>query len=456
MVDPNSGYAINMDTIEASADRASKFAMLQHVPVHARAQMMASWGFIDQEDVDNMPEDPRITVEQVKADGNLAVQKAAESGDLNVAKVMTNSQKEITKMNNGVKKELQLNDIQYNKLKDSMTDSLARDGLSLKEWMAEQQFDLQGAELDIMQDKFQSEIDFKYDNMDGVQQHQKKLLEARSAEFNKNWNLKSDAEKRQQAVANYTMSMNAVKTYMENGQFESAMLASPPGQPLKMNPKNFWRARTKSTLKNPTFAHLKNNESYKRLGYTNDDELSKDYAKFQDDIMTKYRSDKVDEQTGNTPIQQWMQDNKKPKWGGLTDTEKSEYGSPYAYQSAMRIEAYDSKLLGSPKWGSFHRDFNNAISPDQGPPEPDEIEEYEQVMQDQREADEVAALDTRMNPYERPLDTSRRARTGGGNGTSQPNIPSRTDPWTGGRQVKSFFEKLREKNRKHKEALSNR
>ena len=65
-VDPISGVAINIDAIEADGQRKSNWLMIDKLPEHARPYFMAKFGYLDEEDVDGMPIDPKIRVEEMK------------------------------------------------------------------------------------------------------------------------------------------------------------------------------------------------------------------------------------------------------------------------------------------------------------------------------------------------------------------------------------------------------
>ena len=60
------GYAINLDKVDASLDREAQFKLLQMLPDHAKPYMLGEWGYIDKEDLKNMPESPEYHLEEMK------------------------------------------------------------------------------------------------------------------------------------------------------------------------------------------------------------------------------------------------------------------------------------------------------------------------------------------------------------------------------------------------------
>jgi len=64
-IDPISGVAINIDMIEADGKRKSNWLMLEKLPEHARPYFMAKFGYLDAEDVDGMPIDPKLKIAEM-------------------------------------------------------------------------------------------------------------------------------------------------------------------------------------------------------------------------------------------------------------------------------------------------------------------------------------------------------------------------------------------------------
>ena len=52
--------------MEADGQRKSNWLMIDKLPEHARTYFMAKFGYLDEEDVDGMPIDPKIRVEEMK------------------------------------------------------------------------------------------------------------------------------------------------------------------------------------------------------------------------------------------------------------------------------------------------------------------------------------------------------------------------------------------------------
>ena len=65
-IDPISGVAINIDAIEADGKRKSNWLMIDKMPDHAKPYFMAKFGYLDEEDVDGMPMDPKLKVAEMQ------------------------------------------------------------------------------------------------------------------------------------------------------------------------------------------------------------------------------------------------------------------------------------------------------------------------------------------------------------------------------------------------------
>jgi hypothetical protein len=79
-VDPLSGHAVNLDAMAASDKRAADMALLQYVPEHQRVGMLAKMGYIDPEDVKDLPESDSVRVAELNAATTLAKTEMIESG----------------------------------------------------------------------------------------------------------------------------------------------------------------------------------------------------------------------------------------------------------------------------------------------------------------------------------------------------------------------------------------
>ena len=79
-IDPLSGHAINLDAMASSDQRQANLALLQYVPEHQRTPMLASFGYLDKEDVEGLPESDVIRKAEIEAASKLAERKAIEAG----------------------------------------------------------------------------------------------------------------------------------------------------------------------------------------------------------------------------------------------------------------------------------------------------------------------------------------------------------------------------------------
>ena len=79
-IDPLSGHAINLDAMKASDKRVSDMALLQYVPEHQRVGLMAKMGYIDPEDVKDLPESDSVRVAELNAATTLAQEEMKQAG----------------------------------------------------------------------------------------------------------------------------------------------------------------------------------------------------------------------------------------------------------------------------------------------------------------------------------------------------------------------------------------
>jgi hypothetical protein len=80
-VDPLSGHAVNLDAMAASDKRAAQVALLKYIPEHQRTTMMGKFGWIDAEDIKDLPESDTVKAEEIKAASALAKQELINSGN---------------------------------------------------------------------------------------------------------------------------------------------------------------------------------------------------------------------------------------------------------------------------------------------------------------------------------------------------------------------------------------
>jgi len=72
------GYAINLDTVDADAQRGANFSLLQHFPPHQRPHMLCKWGYIDPEDCKKLPESDLVKTEEMKMSTKIAVNEMTQ------------------------------------------------------------------------------------------------------------------------------------------------------------------------------------------------------------------------------------------------------------------------------------------------------------------------------------------------------------------------------------------
>ena len=81
-IDPGSGLAINLTALEKSNKRAANMALLKHFPDHQKASMLMSWGYIDKEDYEALPDSPEYRKQELITAQALAEGKQRIEGDL--------------------------------------------------------------------------------------------------------------------------------------------------------------------------------------------------------------------------------------------------------------------------------------------------------------------------------------------------------------------------------------
>jgi len=150
------GFAVNLDKVESDNKRAANFMLLQHLPDHAKTYMLGQWGYIDKEDLKNMPESPEYHLEEMKLMKGLEKLTIEETGKTkrkgmgvegtkDVATIQTEAQKlmskdryaqatDVQKMRSHTTETVTKMGIDYNLLKDSdiMTMDLNDNELKLK------------------------------------------------------------------------------------------------------------------------------------------------------------------------------------------------------------------------------------------------------------------------------------------------------------------------------------
>ena len=96
-IDPLSGHAVNLDAMAASDKRAAQVALLKYIPEHQRTTMMGKFGWIDAEDIKDLPESDTVKAEEIKAASALAVQDLINSGNKETLETSVGSKERMQK-----------------------------------------------------------------------------------------------------------------------------------------------------------------------------------------------------------------------------------------------------------------------------------------------------------------------------------------------------------------------
>jgi hypothetical protein len=358
------GYAINLDKLGASRERAVNMSMLQFVPDHAKSQMLASWGYIDQEDVDKSPDDPKITVAEIKVAGTLAVQEMVNKGSKDVA-VLNNSgafkriaeqtrsaeviktgqyknNTDLSTMNNSMKEKLARLDIDWKELQQHSTEIMHLNDLDLDQWKTEKGFNLRKEEMKDVRDHFAKEMTFKYKNIENVHAFKGAQLAQRGAEFAMTYGLKSDAQQKAWVVKQHDMTMSKVQSLYDAGNPEGAVMvfqSLSPDTPFDIT--GYW----KKLAKGSTFGNAAVEKEFEKMyGVGNTKTGINKYVSEKMRIRKKYSSDTPNEKLESTEIDNWVRLNQKnsnfteplgPAWGDMSEEERNETGGYPAWKAGM-------------------------------------------------------------------------------------------------------------------------
>jgi hypothetical protein len=382
------GYAINLDKVDASRGRVVNMSMLQFVPDHAKSQMLASWGYIDQEDVDASPDDPKITVEEVKVAGALAVQKMVTVGANTVAQTnsdgtlrntqeLTRSREEIQKglyqnntdlatMNNAVKKEITSMNIDWNKVKLESDQVMHMDDNELKRWGIQFEGDMDMEQMHMLRDHFKKEMKFKYSKIRGIEKFQTAQLGQQNEQFKLSHGLKSTDQQQGWLVKQHTMMLQKASQLLENGNPTAAMMVyQAAGSDIEIDIPGYWKKQAKSSA----FGNSAVSAAFGEMGFsTTNKNLNTGINGFVNEkkrIRKLYSSDTIDESTGMTKLDQWVKLNERnknfsadplgPAWSEMTPDQQEAYpGGRPAWKAVMVSKALGFEI-GQGEYGNVAR-----------------------------------------------------------------------------------------------------
>ncbi len=386
------GYAINLDKVDERKEqfkREAKFSMLQYIPDHAKPQMLASWGFIDQEDVDNSPDDPKVQAEHIKAASALAVQEMIKAGLINVAQINSDgtfrntqersrSAEEIAKgqytnntdlatMNNKMRKEVKQMDLDWNKVKLDADKVMHMDDNDLKKWSAELGANLKLEEMHMLRDHFKKEMKFKYSKIRGVEKFQTAQLGQQNEQFKLTHGLKTTDQQQGWLVKQHTMMLQKAKQLLDNGNPTAAMMVyKAAGTDIEIDIPGFWKQQAKTSA----FSDKKVSAAFSAMGYSGTG-LSTGINKFvaeQGRIEKMFKKPGRNDETGLNNIEDWVNRNKNNKvyggklgepWTNMTPEAQNAYPGGYpAWENEMVAKAIKYEMGRSQLWGNVYKTIN--------------------------------------------------------------------------------------------------
>jgi hypothetical protein len=362
------GYAINLNKLGERKEqfrREAKFSMLQYIPDHAKPQMLASWGFIDQEDVDASPDDPKVQEQKIKVAGALALQEMVKEGLISVANInsdgtfrntkeLTRSREEISKgqyqnntdlatMNNAVKKEITGMGIEWNKVKLKADEVMHMDDNELKRWGIQFKGDMDMEQLHMVRDHFKKEMKFKYSKIRGIEKFQTAQLGQQGEQFKLTHGLKTTDQQQGWLVKQHTMMLQKAKQLLDNGNPTAAMMVyQAAGSDVEIDIPGYWKKQAKSSA----FGNAKVGAAFSEMGFSTDNKnLNTGINGFVNEkksIRKKYNDDAIDESTGMTKLDSWVKLNERNR-----NFSKDPLGPAWSEMNSKEQEAYPG---GRPAW----------------------------------------------------------------------------------------------------------
>ena len=360
------GYAINLETVDADNQRGANFLMLQHVPVHARAQMLANWGYIDQEDVDNLPDSPTVQKAKIDAETELAKQNSINetditkidktvAGTLNVTKVQIQAQKDLNASNNTLKRELALSDDEFRKLDLEDKNWRFMERQELEAYMHNNNIDLDEKKLEALQDHQLAQINLGYSKIRSVERVEANMLKFKDKQWSQKYKLATDQEKRSMLLFEHTKGMDVINMAMNNGQLDlAAATAQQMGVPFIPDYKAYMTAHAKASSTDPTIAAIirKYHPDMKPSA------LAGKYATYKDGLMKKYGS-APSEPGMPSDLDNWILADpaRGNTWEQMTAPEKEQYNSKDHWRAVKITEAVNNDLRNS-----AYKHYHGAIT----------------------------------------------------------------------------------------------
>ena len=369
------GYAINLETVDADNQRGANFLMLQHVPVHARAQMLANWGYIDQEDVDNLPDSPTVQKAKIEAETELAKQNLISetdltkvdktvAGTLNVTNAQIKAQKELNTSNNTLKRELALKDDEFRRLDLEDKNWRFMERQELEAYMHNNGIDLDEKKLAALQDHQLAQINLGYSKIRSVERVEANMLKFKDKQWSQKYTLATDQEKRAMLLQEHTKGMDVINMAMEHGQLDlAAVTALKMGVPFIPDYKAYATAHARASNTDPNVKAVLD----KHFHDMKPSVVAGQYATYKNGRMKFYGS--APKEAGMlSNLDNWIAaDATRGKiWDDMTASEKEEYNSKEHWRAKKIIEATNSDLRNS-TYNQYHTAITNRTMPDIDP-----------------------------------------------------------------------------------------
>jgi len=366
------GYAINLETVDADNQRGANFLMLQHVPVHARAQMLANWGYIDQEDVDNLPDSPTVQKAKIEAETDLAKQNLISetdltkvdktvAGTLNVTNAQIKAQKELNTSNNTLKRELALKDDEFRRLDLEDKNWRFMERQELEAYMHNNGIDLDEKKLAALQDHQLAQINLGYSKIRSVERVEANMLKFKDKQWSQKYTLATDQEKRAMLLQEHTKGMDVINMAMDNGQLDlAAVTALKMGVPFIPDYKAYMTAHAKASNTDPNVKAVLN----KYFPNMKASVVAGQYATFKNGRMKHYAS-ASSEPGMPSNLDNWISADptRGNTWENMSAPEKEQYNSKDHWMAVKITEATNWDLRNS-AYNQYHTVITNRTMPD--------------------------------------------------------------------------------------------
>ena len=361
------GYAINLNKMDASRERAVNMSMLQFVPDHAKSQMLASWGYIDQEDVDASPDDPTVQVAKINAEMEIAKQNSKNEtditkidktveGTLNVTKVQVKAQKEQYTAANTLKRELALSDDEFRKLDLEDKNWRFMEKQELEAYMHNNGIDLDEKKLAALQDYQYAQINLGHSKILSVERVEKNMLKFKGKQWSDQYKLAGDQERRAMLLLEHTKGMDMINMATGNGQLDfAAVIAQQMGLPFIPDYKAYATAHARASNTDPNVKAVLD----KHFPDMKASVVAGQYATYKNGRM-KFYGGAPKEAGMPSNLDNWISaDPTRGKtWDDMTAPEKEEYNSKEHWRAKKIIEATNSDLRNS-TYNQYHTAVTN-------------------------------------------------------------------------------------------------